>query len=69
MLDGCLDSLPGNCGRAFKMRELMGLEVREICEVLDISTDNCHVMLHRARLRLRALLQERWFGVQASASR
>jgi RNA polymerase sigma-70 factor, ECF subfamily len=69
VLDGCLDSLPGNCGRAFRMRELMGLEVREICEVLDISTDNCHVLLHRARLRLRALLEQRWFGVQAGASR
>jgi RNA polymerase sigma-70 factor (ECF subfamily) len=67
VLEGCLDSLPTNCGRAFKMRELMGLEVGEICDVLDISPDNCYVLLHRARMRLRALLEQRWFGVQTAA--
>jgi RNA polymerase sigma-70 factor (ECF subfamily) len=69
VLDGCLDCLPTNCARAFKLRELMGLEVREICDVLDISSDNCYVMLHRARLKLRALLEQRWFGAQAPARR
>ena len=34
-----------------------------------VSEANQRVLLHRARLRLRMLLEERWFGVQASASR
>lgn len=65
MLDDCLACLPTNCARAFRMREMMGLEVGEICNVLGISADNCYVMLHRARLRLRALVQQRWFAQQA----
>jgi RNA polymerase sigma-70 factor (ECF subfamily) len=68
VLEDCLACLPTNCARAFKMRELMGLEVSEICDVLDVSVSNCHVMLHRARMRLRSLLEQRWFAVPASAS-
>lgn len=62
VLESCLASLPENCARAFKMREMMGLEVGQICDVLGITSDNCYVMLHRARLRLRALLEQRWFN-------
>jgi RNA polymerase sigma-70 factor, ECF subfamily len=65
VLEGCLACLPANCARAFQMRELMDMEVGEICDVLGISTDNCYVMLHRARLRLRTLLEQRWFAVQS----
>lgn len=68
VLEDCLACLPTNCARAFKMRELMGLEVSEICDVLDVSVGNCHVMLHRARMRLRSLLEQRWFATPASAS-
>ena len=67
VLEGCLACLPTNCARAFKMREMMGLEVSEICDVLGITSDNCYVMLHRARLRLRVLLEQRWFCVPSSA--
>jgi RNA polymerase sigma-70 factor (TIGR02943 family) len=68
VFESCLDALPGNCGRAFKLRELMGLEVGEICDVLGVGPDNCYLMLHRARLRLRALLEQRWFAAKAPAS-
>jgi RNA polymerase sigma-70 factor, ECF subfamily len=64
VLEGCLVCLPTNCARAFKMREMMGLEVSEICDVLGITPDNCHVMLHRARMKLRLLLEQRWFAAQ-----
>lgn len=40
----------------------MGFSVEEICKELGVSTTNCHVLLHRARLRLRACLEERWFA-------
>ncbi len=65
VLDECLACLPTHCARAFKMRELMGLELDEICDVLKVSRGNCHVMLHRARMRLRALLDQRWFAAAA----
>jgi RNA polymerase sigma-70 factor (ECF subfamily) len=60
-LERCLQALPTNTASAFTMRELMGLETAEICKELGISTSNCWVMLHRARLSLRACLERTWF--------
>jgi len=60
-LERCLESLPRNTARAFTMRELMGMETEEICKELRISTSNCWVMLYRARMSLRACLEQTWF--------
>lgn len=56
----CLDHLPVNTGRVFMMREFLGFESSEICEHLGISTSNCHVILHRARLKLRGCMETGW---------
>ncbi len=66
IFEACLDHLPPAQGRAFSMRELLELEVQEICEALGISSGNLYVMLHRARLRLRACLEARWFAEAGS---
>jgi RNA polymerase sigma-70 factor (ECF subfamily) len=66
VLDGCLNQLPKATARAFLMRELMGLEVREICEVLGVSANHCYVMLFRARMRLRVLLERHGLGGAAA---
>lgn len=58
----CLEGLPPQQGRAFMMREYVGLEAAEVCAELAITTSNLHVMLHRARLRLRECLENRWFS-------
>ncbi len=63
-LDRC-DALPPNSARAFVMREVMGLETREICKELAISETNCWVLLHRARMALRACLEKSWFAGNA----
>jgi len=57
----CLARLPAATARAFYLREIQGLSTEEICTELSISESNCWVMLHRARLSLRQLLEERWF--------
>jgi RNA polymerase sigma-70 factor (ECF subfamily) len=44
------------------MREFLELETTEICESLSITSSNCWVLLHRARLGLRECLGLRWFG-------
>ena len=67
VLEGCIASLPLRMARVFTMRELMELEVDEICDALDISENHCFVMLHRARMKLRLLLEERWFAPPAAA--
>ena len=61
-LQRCVDGLPVRTSQAFLMRELMGFETDEICKELAISSTNCWVLLHRARMRLRACLEESWFG-------
>ncbi len=61
IFETCLHGLPENQARLFMMREFIQLEANEICESLDISTSNLHVMLYRARLKLRECLENKWF--------
>jgi RNA polymerase sigma-70 factor (TIGR02943 family) len=61
VLQACLDNLPEATARIFTMREVLGLEVEEICKELSITPSNCWVVLHRARMGLRLCLQKRWF--------
>lgn len=61
VFDACLNRLPPQQGRVFMMREVVELETQEICSELGLSVSNVHVILHRARLALRACLQLHWF--------
>lgn len=60
LLDTCLIALPDNTARVFTMRELMDLTTPEICQILSLSEANCWVILHRARLKLRACIEKGW---------
>ena len=60
VFEACLDHLPANTGRVFMMREFLGFETDEICAQLALSTSNCHVILHRARLKLRGCMESGW---------
>ena len=60
VFDACMVALPDKIARVFSMRELMGLSTDEICEILEIKENNCWVILHRARLRLRQCIEEGW---------
>lgn len=57
----CLDHLPRHGATAFMMREFLGFDSKEICTHLGITVGNLNVILHRARLRLRACLESHWF--------
>lgn len=57
----CLEGLPRTQARVFMMREFVELDSHEICSTVGITTSNLNVMLHRARLRLRECLENRWF--------
>ncbi|AMK21646.1 sigma-70 family RNA polymerase sigma factor [Sphingobium sp. TKS] len=61
VFDACLNRLPPQQSRVFMMREVVELDTHEICSELGLSTTNVHVILHRARLALRACLQIHWF--------
>lgn len=60
VFEACLDHLPANTARVFMMREFLGLQAEEICAQLGLTTSNCHVILHRARLKLRGCLGNGW---------
>jgi RNA polymerase sigma-70 factor (ECF subfamily) len=62
----CANKLPKNVAAVFNLREMDGVESREICALLNISESNLWVMLHRARMALRRCLEINWFNKQNS---
>ena len=65
VMEQCHALLPAVQGRVFMMRECLEMETAEICKELDITSTNLWVLLHRARLRLRDCLEQRWFAAGA----
>lgn len=61
VFEACLENLPPKQARVFMMREFVELDADEICATLVLSTSNLHVMLHRARLRLRECIENKWY--------
>lgn len=51
-----LASLPPNQARAFALRELEGLGAADICRELGVTESNLWVLLYRARMALRRML-------------
>ena len=60
IFEACLDHLPAAAARVFMMREFLGFDSDEICSQAGITSGNCHVILHRARLKLRNCLENGW---------
>ena len=58
----CSEKLPKNVAAVFNLREVDGIESKEICALLHISESNLWVMLHRARMALRRCLETNWFA-------
>ncbi|MFZ2727209.1 MAG: sigma-70 family RNA polymerase sigma factor [Methylococcaceae bacterium] len=64
IFEWCQKNLPQQHARAFMLRELVGLEMAEICQDMTITPSACRVYLHRARLGLRECLQQHWFNTE-----
>lgn len=56
-LEKTLGSLSESQGSVLLLRERQGLELEEICNLLQISLSNVRVLLHRARLKVFATLE------------
>lgn len=67
VFEACLSQLPDQQARVFMMREFVEMESHEVCKEVGITTSNLHVILYRARLRLRECLENRWFQEGALA--
>jgi RNA polymerase sigma-70 factor (ECF subfamily) len=61
VFDACVNHLPEKVARVYMMREFLDLDTAEICKELGITTNNCWVILHRARTGLRECLEDNWF--------
>lgn len=57
-LERALAKLPEGCRAAFVLHDIEGLEHREVASILGIAEGTSKSQVHKARLRLRALLSE-----------
>ena len=57
-LERALAKLPEGCRTAFVLHDIEGLEHREVADILGIAEGTSKSQVHKARLRLRALLSE-----------
>jgi RNA polymerase sigma-70 factor (ECF subfamily) len=57
-----LPELPPAQRQVFVLRDIEGLEPDEACDLLGVSAGNQRVLLHRARARMRNLLEDRLGG-------
>jgi RNA polymerase sigma-70 factor, ECF subfamily len=57
-IDAAIRALPANQRSVISLRDVEGLPADEVCGILDISDSNQRVLLHRARSRIRAALEQ-----------
>ncbi|HET8607417.1 MAG TPA: sigma-70 family RNA polymerase sigma factor [Gaiellaceae bacterium] len=53
-----LDALPARCALVFVLRDAEGWSGDEVCELLGLTAANQRVLLHRARSRVRAAMEQ-----------
>lgn len=61
VLHNCIGKLPQRVANVFTLREMNELDTEEICSLLELSTSNFWVMMHRARMSLRRCIEINWF--------
>ena len=59
VFEDCLKKLPPTQSATFWLREVQQESADEVCKVLDISTSNLWVLMHRARLALAECMKTR----------
>lgn len=60
LIQECISGLSPNLASAFIMKMIDEAHSDEICKELGITPSNLWVMLHRARLRIRRCVENRW---------
>jgi RNA polymerase sigma-70 factor (TIGR02943 family) len=56
----CIKNLPPNLSAAFVLKMIDEADSDEICKELGITSSNLWVMLHRARLKMRSCVENKW---------
>lgn len=58
----CLPELPAAQRQVVTLRDIEGLDAADVCELLGVTAGNQRVLLHRARSRLRSILETEMGG-------
>ena len=56
-LERAIGRLPEGCRAAFLLHDVEGFEHHEVAKILGVSTGTSKSQVHRARMKLRAMLQ------------
>ena len=59
-MNRAIEKLPDNYKTVFVMKDIEGLALKEIAEILDLSLPAVKSNLHRARVTLRNKLADMW---------
>ncbi|HTD76482.1 MAG TPA: sigma factor-like helix-turn-helix DNA-binding protein, partial [Chloroflexota bacterium] len=62
-----INRLPPMQGQVITLRDIKGLSAEDVCALLEVSPENQRVLLHRARSRVRQVL-ERYLGAGDGAA-
>jgi RNA polymerase sigma-70 factor (ECF subfamily) len=62
MLRDCLEALPGQQREVFQLRQVEELSAADVAHIIGCTVNHVGVLLHRARLRLRACLDGKGMG-------
>jgi RNA polymerase sigma-70 factor (ECF subfamily) len=57
-IDKGLNELPPPQKAVITLRDMQGLDMETICKILEVSESNARVLLHRARSRIREIIDE-----------
>lgn len=60
-IQNCVGKLPANWHTAITLKYLEEKESDDICKELNVTASNYWVIMHRAKLMLRACLEKTWF--------
>ncbi|MBI2833725.1 MAG: sigma-70 family RNA polymerase sigma factor [Acidobacteria bacterium] len=58
LIDHAIAELPAGQRAVITLRDIEGLDLAEICNILEISGTNQRVLLHRARAKIRSALEQ-----------
>lgn len=62
VLQSCKGKLKEIQQQVFALKYLEGMESEEICKILSMTSANYWVIIHRAKVQLRACLEKKWFA-------
>lgn len=57
-MNDAIEALPATLKEVLILRDVEGIEAKEVCELLKITETNLYVRLHRARERVRAAVEK-----------